>query len=111
MWLTSTTFRSLTQAQKAAGKDSVADVIQDSIDMYLATHGVAETEALHELTPRQLEVLRLIVDGATNREIAQTLGISVKTVEMHRMQLMATLDIHNVAGLVRYALRAGLIHP
>jgi DNA-binding NarL/FixJ family response regulator len=61
------------------------------------------------LTPRQREVLQLIAEGQTNREIAHTLGISVKTVETHRMKLMKRLDIHDIAGLVRYAIRKGLV--
>ena len=60
------------------------------------------------LTPRQREVLQLIAEGRTTREIARLLNISVKTVETHRAQLMERLDIHDVAGLVRYAIRAGL---
>ncbi|MFQ5595115.1 MAG: response regulator [Anaerolineae bacterium] len=62
-----------------------------------------------QLTPRQREVLQLIAEGHTTREIAQTLGVSVKTVETHRRQLMDRLDIHEVAGLVRHAIRIGLI--
>jgi DNA-binding NarL/FixJ family response regulator len=60
------------------------------------------------LTPRQREVLRLIADGRSTKEIARILNVSVKTVETHRMQLMERLGIHDVAGLVRYALRVGL---
>jgi DNA-binding NarL/FixJ family response regulator len=64
--------------------------------------------ALQRLTPRQREVLRLIAAGHTSQAIANALGISVKTVETHRAQIMERLDIHDVAGLVRYALRIGL---
>jgi DNA-binding NarL/FixJ family response regulator len=64
---------------------------------------------LAELTPRQLEVLRLIADGHTTKDIARSLKISVKTVESHRAQLMDRLNIHEVAGLVRYAIRMGLV--
>ncbi len=63
------------------------------------------------LTPRQREVLQLIAEGHTTREIAQILGVSVKTVETHRQQLMERLDIHDIAGLVRYAIRIGLVMP
>jgi DNA-binding NarL/FixJ family response regulator len=63
----------------------------------------------HPLTPRQREVLQLMAEGATTRKIAETLKISVKTVETHRAQLMERLDIHDVAGLVRYAMRTGLV--
>jgi DNA-binding NarL/FixJ family response regulator len=63
------------------------------------------------LTPRQREVLQLIAEGLSTREIATRLGLSAKTVETHRTELMERLDIHGVAGLVRYAIRAGIIHP
>ena len=61
------------------------------------------------LTPRQLEVLRLVAEGYSTKQIALELGISAKTVETHRAQLTERLDIHHVAGLVRYALEAGII--
>lgn len=63
------------------------------------------------LTPRQREVLRLIAEGYTARKIAQALTISVKTVDTHRMLLMERLNIHDLAGLVRYAVRVGLVAP
>ena len=66
-------------------------------------------DQLEALSPRQREVLRLIAEGRTTKQIAQTLQISVKTVETHRSQLMERLDIHDVAGLVRYAIIVGLI--
>lgn len=66
-------------------------------------------DLLDSLSPRQREVLRLIAEGRTTKQIAQTLEISVKTVETHRSQLMERLDIHEVAGLVRYAIIVGLI--
>lgn len=68
-------------------------------------------DAMRRLTPRQREILRLIAEGRTTKEIANQLDISVKTVEMHRTQLMDRLDIHDVAGLVRYAIRSGIISP
>lgn len=61
------------------------------------------------LTPRQRDTLRLIAAGKNTKEIAHELGVSVKTVETHRTELMSRLGIHEVAGLVRYALRTGLI--
>src|SRR5207247_1254299 len=60
------------------------------------------------LTSRQREVLQLIAEGHTTKEIAARLKISVNTTETHRAQLMAALDIHDIAGLVRYAIRMGL---
>lgn len=64
---------------------------------------------LDRLTLRQREILQLIAEGRTTQEIAQDLQISVKTVETHRTQLMERLDIHDVAGLVRFAIRSGLV--
>jgi DNA-binding NarL/FixJ family response regulator len=62
-----------------------------------------------QLTTRQREVLRLIAEGFTTKEIAQQLNISAKTVDAHRTQLMRELNIHDIAGLVRYAIRIGLV--
>jgi DNA-binding NarL/FixJ family response regulator len=61
------------------------------------------------LTPRQREILQLIAEGLSTKEIAHRLAISVKTVETHRAELMRRLDIHDIAGLVRYAIRAGIV--
>jgi DNA-binding NarL/FixJ family response regulator len=81
------------------------------IDQYLhRVGGAPEPPPIEPLTPRQREVLQLIAEGRTNKEIADVLQISVKTVETHRMQLMQRLGIHDLAGLVRYAVRSGLIY-
>lgn len=69
----------------------------------------AGAERAAALTAREIEVLEMIGTGATNRAIASRLGISVKTVERHRTQLMAKLDAHNVVDLVRAALKLGII--
>lgn len=66
---------------------------------------------LEKLTPRQREILQLIAEGKNTKEIAFTLKVSVKTVESHRAQLMDRLKIYDIAGLVRYAMRTGLIPP
>lgn len=63
----------------------------------------------HNLTARQLEILRLIVRGKSTREIANGLGLSIKTVETHRSQIMKRLQIYDVAGLVLFAVREGII--
>ena len=63
------------------------------------------------LTARELEVLRLIADGKTSREIADELVISPKTVDRHRENVMAKLDIHNRTDLVKYAIGKGLVNP
>jgi DNA-binding NarL/FixJ family response regulator len=70
-----------------------------------------QPDPLDRLTPRHREVLQLIAEGQTTKEIAARLKLSVKTVETHRAQLMDRLDIHDVAGLVRFAIRVGLIAP
>jgi DNA-binding NarL/FixJ family response regulator len=62
-----------------------------------------------ELTSREMEVLQLIAEGKANKETAGELGISTKTVEKHREHLMQKLDIHDTAGLTRYAIEAGII--
>jgi DNA-binding NarL/FixJ family response regulator len=76
---------------------------------YLRRTGGAAAEG--PLTPRQREILRLVAEGLTTKGIARRLGISVKTVESHRAQTMGRLGIRDVAGLVRYAIRTGLIGP
>ena len=69
----------------------------------------ARHRKLAELTSREMEVLQLIAEGSANKQIASDLAISIKTVEKHRMNLMAKLDIHDTAGLTRYAIAAGII--
>ena len=64
-----------------------------------------------ELTPRQLEILRLVCDGLSAKEIAEKLNLSPKTIEFHKASLGERLNIHTTAGLVRYAVRTGLIEP
>ncbi len=64
---------------------------------------------LDQITPRQREILQLIAEGKSTKDIAELLYISTKTVETHRTQLMDRLDIHDIAGLVRYAIRIGLV--
>ena len=71
--------------------------------------GYVQGSGSDPLTARQKEILRAVAEGLTTQEIAQQLNISVKTVETHRTQLMDRLDIHDVPGLVRYAIRVGLV--
>jgi DNA-binding NarL/FixJ family response regulator len=70
-----------------------------------------EADSLERLTPRQREVLQLIAEGNSTKQIAKRLSVSVKTVETYRSQLMDALDIHDIAGLTRYAIRKGLVSP
>lgn len=98
----------LALAAVARGETYLSPAISRRVlDAYLArTTGAAPPDPL---TPRQREVLRLVAQGRNTKEIAADLGVSVKTVETHRAQLMERLGIHDVPGLVRYALRLGLI--
>lgn len=70
----------------------------------------AKLEA-QELTDREREVLQLVAEGKTSKDIAEKLGISWKTAESHRTHIMEKLSIHDLAGLVRYAIRHGLVQP
>jgi DNA-binding NarL/FixJ family response regulator len=73
--------------------------------------GASGTSAAAALTQRQREILQLIAEGRSTRDIADLLHLSVKTVETHRAQLMDRLGIFEVASLVRYAIRIGLVTP
>ena len=63
------------------------------------------------LTSREIEVLQLVAEGRTTKEIARILNVSVKTVDSHREHIMDKLGIHNVAGLTKYAVREGFTNP
>jgi DNA-binding NarL/FixJ family response regulator len=73
------------------------------------SHGERIEDPAEVLTPRQREILQLVAEGQSTKEIAQRLNLSVKTVESHRSQLMERLGIHDVPGLVRYAIRLGIV--
>jgi len=70
-----------------------------------------EADPLAGLTSRQREILQLIAEGKSTKEIASALDIGIKTVETHRAKLMERLNIHDIAGLVRFAIRSGMITP
>jgi DNA-binding NarL/FixJ family response regulator len=73
-------------------------------------NALAKTEPpVDPLTDRERQVLQLVAEGNTTKKIASVLGLSAKTVESHRTRIMQKLDIHETAGLVRYAIRRGLI--
>lgn len=80
---------------------------RDALRSYLAQ----EDKAGESLSGREREILQLIAEGKSTKEIAASLSLSVKTIETHRARLMAKLDIHETAGLVRYAIRKGFIQP
>ena len=77
----------------------------------LSTRDALEAPGYQQLTPREREVLQLIAEGHTMQQIANILDISPRTVETHRYRVMDRLNIHHVAGLVRYAVRIGLVGP
>jgi two-component system, NarL family, response regulator NreC len=80
---------------------------QDVVEAYLNRKPLATVE----LSPRERQVLQLVAEGKTTKEVASLLGVSTKTAESHRTRIMAKLDIHETAGLVRYAIRNGIIQP
>ncbi|MGC9451391.1 MAG: response regulator [Oceanipulchritudo sp.] len=67
------------------------------------------TDSLEKLTPREREILQLVAEGHTTKEVAARLGISFKTADTHRTNIMGKLDIHDVAGLTRFAIQNGLV--
>jgi DNA-binding NarL/FixJ family response regulator len=81
------------------------------LDPALARAGKLQGERSRALTPRELEVLQLICDGLSNREIAGRLGLSANTIAVHRANIMNTLGVHKAAELVVYALQNGLVTP
>lgn len=85
-------------------------VAKYAVDAFRAKSDGASSP-LARLSSRQREILQLIAEGHTTKDIAQRLNVSVKTVETHRAQLMERIDIHDVPGLVRFAIRVGLIQP
>jgi DNA-binding NarL/FixJ family response regulator len=91
----------------ANGKRHVSSSATKPLMDFVRFKAVNETFA--RLTPRQRDVLKLIAEGNSTKQIALVLNISVKTVETHRTLLTDRLNIHHTAGLVRYALKAGLI--
>lgn len=101
----------LEMAVKAAhrGETYLSPLVSKKVTEYVRRTG-GEGSSLDRLTSRQREVLQLIAEGKTSREIAYALDISVKTVGTHRMKLMKRLGIHDIAGLVRYAIRMGLVN-
>ncbi len=79
------------------------------VDQFIESQGAGLPE-LEVLTPRQRQVLQLVAEGLGTREISERLHVSIKTVETHRAQMMDRLGIHDVPGLVRFALRTGIVN-
>jgi DNA-binding NarL/FixJ family response regulator len=101
---------SVVAAFKAGAEDVMVKSDLSGLGAAVAA-AVAVRQPLQGLSPRQREVLRLMAEGRSTRAIGQELGISVKTVEAHRGELMRRLGIRHVAGLTRYAIRVGLVAP
>lgn len=93
----------------AQGKTYLSPSVSRTVVESYLQRATGEEGPIEQLTARQREVLQLIAEGNNTKEIASTLEVSVKTVEAHRLQLMARLNIHDVPGLVRYAIRSGLV--
>jgi DNA-binding NarL/FixJ family response regulator len=105
----------LSKAIREAQKGNL--VYSPTVSRRLQTHatgsssrkGVLMTNKAPRLTPREVELVQLVAEGKANKQIATELDISIKTVEKHRQSVMAKLDIHDTAGLTRYAISAGII--
>ncbi len=82
---------------------------RERLDPQAADRTGRRNQKTAQLTSREMEVLQLIAEGKPNKQVAGDLGISIKTVEKHRQSLMQKLKIHDIAGLTRYAIEAGII--
>jgi len=87
---------------------SIAKRMRDHLDMPRSRDGSRKANGTR-LTSRESEVLQLVAEGFANKQVASELGISIKTVEKHRQHLMDKLNIHDTAGLTRYAIAAGVV--
>ena len=81
------------------------------VEAYLKAGRGTSRGASQRLTPRERHVLQLVAEEKTTKQIAALLGVSVKTAESHRMRVMRKLGVHSTAGLVRYAIREGVVSP
>jgi DNA-binding NarL/FixJ family response regulator len=94
----------------ALGEIYLSQEISTRLPKNFALDGIADRKGpLDQLTGRQREILQLIAEGQNTKGIAELLRVSPKTVEYHRMKLMNCLNVHDTPGLVRFALRVGLI--
>jgi DNA-binding NarL/FixJ family response regulator len=91
------------------GETYLSPTIAKQLVQDYLSHRKEKVNLLPDLTARQREVLQLIAEGCSTKDIANKLKLSVKTIDTHRTELMHRLDIHEVAGLVRYAIRIGLV--
>jgi len=94
-----------------SGRSFVSPAVAEHLVSALTGRGEAEPQAPHGLTGREREVLQMVAEGLSSKEIATELGVSTRTVESHRANVMGKLGIHKVSGLVRFAIREGLLNP
>jgi len=92
----------------ASGETYLTPAVSKTVIEQYKNRLAQKPDSLERLTPRQREVLQLIAEGNTSKEIASRLNLSVKTIDMHRTMLMKELNIRDIAGLVRFAIRTGL---
>lgn len=95
-------------AIRAGAEDLILKTYMRGLETSIS-NALAARRPLHALTERQIEVLKLVAGGHRTRDLAKRLGLSIKTVESHRSEIMKRLHIHDVVNLVRYAIRVGLI--
>jgi DNA-binding NarL/FixJ family response regulator len=103
----------LPMAIKAVARNEVylsPRISKQLVDRFVQS-GATEPDPLAGLTSRQREILQLVAEGKSSKEIAGMLELSIKTVESHRGQIMERLGVHDVTGLVRFAIRVGLVSP
>ena len=93
------------------GESYLSPAVSKDVIWELRRSDTREVTPLEMLTPRQREILQLVTEGHSTKDIAKRLDLSVKTVEAHRSELMERLDIHDLPGLVRFAIRHGLTSP
>jgi DNA-binding NarL/FixJ family response regulator len=98
-------------ARVVVSKTNVAQELARVLDEVAGPAGEPDAPDADPLTPRQRSLVRLVAEGRTTKEAATALGITRKTAEAHRTQAMQRLGVHDTAGLVRYAVRKGLIRP
>jgi len=93
----------------AQGEMYLSPTVSKPIIMEYGGRATGETSLVRRLSARQIQVLQLIARGKTTKQVALEMSISAKTVEAHRMQLMDRLEIHDIPGLVRFAIKVGLV--
>jgi DNA-binding NarL/FixJ family response regulator len=101
----------LEELRQRTGMASVVAVIEEASEVYARLRTTRELASYENLTPRLRDVLKLIADGCSTKQIAAKLKISLKTVEHHRAQLMKKLGVRSIARLARFAVRVGAVLP